>query len=127
MEVVKNEQFSKIYEVDCFRKEFMKVVDEKNTTNPPFPRYQKWLIGALTQLEEYGKDAVKLQTFEYLSNTSPRIYSIRYAKSKKNPRVIYAYVGEDSILLLGAFLEHNKSDYERNIKVAQKRLLQLME
>ncbi|HHU72180.1 MAG TPA: hypothetical protein GXZ21_09130 [Clostridiales bacterium] len=122
MDIVKNSMFSKIYEVDCFQKEFKKMTKEKLAIKPPYPRYQKWLIASLTILEEYGKDAINLENFEQLESVKPSIYSIRYPKSKLNPRVLYVYLENGDILLLTAFKEERKSDYTRNIKMVKKRL-----
>lgn len=122
MDIVKNNMFSQIYEVDCFQKEFKEMSDEKFVFEPPYPRYQKWLIGKLRVLEEFKEEAIKLRDFEYLEGTSPKLYSIRYPKSKLNPRVIYAYLDEGEILLLTAFKEKNSSDYDRHIKLAQRRI-----
>lgn len=125
MKLVKNALFDNVYEVDCFEKEFRKTTDERLKPQEPYGRYQRWLIRSLARLEEMGREALNLQEFECLSDTSPKIYSIRYANSKKNPRVLYAYFEKDTIILLGAFQENNDSDYERNIKIAQKRWKEL--
>ena len=117
--------FSKIYEVECFQKEFNKMTKEKLAIKPPYPRYQKWLISSLTILEEHGKNAINLENFEQLENVKPNIYSIRYPKSKLNPRVLYVYLDEGNILLLTAFKEERKSDYTRNVKMVKKRLKSL--
>ncbi|MDD6570839.1 MAG: type II toxin-antitoxin system RelE/ParE family toxin [Thermoflexaceae bacterium] len=98
---------------------------EKFSVTPPFPRYQKWLIVSLEKLEEYGEEAIKLNNFEQLTNINPKLYSIRYPKSKLNPRVLYIYLDEGGILLLAAFKEKSKKDYTRNIELAQKRLKML--
>lgn len=78
LEILKNGMFSKVYEMDCFQKEF--------------------------------------------KNIKPNLYSIRYPKSKLNPRVLYIYLDEGEVLLLAAFKEKSKSDYARNIKLALNRL-----
>lgn len=125
MDIVQNDMFSNVYEVDCFRKEFLSMTKEKFSVTPPFPRYQKWLIVSLEKLEEYGEEAIKLNNFEQLTNINPKLYSIRYPKSKLNPRVLYIYLDEGGILLLAAFKEKSKKDYTRNIELAQKRLKML--
>lgn len=114
--------FSKVYEVDCFQKEFKNVTKEKIVESPPYPRYQKWLIGALAILEESGRKALVLEKFEQLENVTPDLFSIRYPKSKLNIRVIYVYLEDDDILLLDVFRETSKSDYARHIKLAKNRL-----
>lgn len=122
MEILRNTMFSKIYEVDCFQKEFKELAKEKLSLSPPFPRYQRWLISSLMNLEEYGMEALKLKNFEKLESVKPNLYSIRYPQSRLNPRVLYVYLAEGEILLLAAFKEKNESDYNRNIKLAKQRL-----
>lgn len=95
---------------------------EKLSIDPPFPRYQKWLIGSLKVLEEYGEEAVRLKNFEQLENVTPKLFSIRYPNSVLNPRVLYTYLEDGEILLLAAFKEKSKKDYNRNIKLALNRL-----
>lgn len=125
MQLVRNRIFPKVYEVDSFQKEFMSIIDEKFVWSPPFPRYQRWLIGSLRILESLGKEAIKYKNFEQLDNTNPKLYSIRYPKSKLNPRVLFVYWEPDKIILLAAFKEKRKSDYARNIKLAKERIKQL--
>lgn len=122
MNIVRNAMFSKVYEVDCFQKEFHSMTKEKFSFTPPFPRYQKWLIRSLEILEEYGEEAIRLQNFEQLENVTPKLFSIRYSNSKLNPRVLYIYLEEGKILLLAAFKEKSKKDYTRNVKLALNRL-----
>lgn len=117
--------FSKVYEVDCFQKEFHDMANEKLVLTPPFPRYQHWLIKSLTILEEYGSSAIKFKNFEKLEDIEPKLYSIRYPKSKLNPRVLFYCINNDEILLLVAFKEKSKSDYVKNTKLAISRLKNL--
>lgn len=125
MDIVQNSMFSNVYEVDCFQKEFRSMTKEKLSIDPPFPRYQKWLIGSLKVLEEYGEEAVRLKNFEQLENVTPKLFSIRYPNSVLNPRVLYTYLEDGEILLLAAFKEKSKKDYNRNIKLALNRLRML--
>lgn len=122
MKVLKNGLFSKVYEVDCFQKEFLSVTKEKKIKEPPYPRYQKWLIGALEVLEEQGRKALQLEKYEQLEVEGQGICSIRYPKSELNLRVLYVYLEDDDILLLAVFKEKSKSDYIRNIRLAAQRL-----
>lgn len=117
MEIEKLEGFEKIYQVDCFKKEFEQVTSETKTNG----RYHKWIRKKLSILESLGTNALKLEEFEKLSDTSPNLYSIRYPHSKKNPRVIYIYVEQGMVYLLHAFKEKNDSDYKNAINIAQKR------
>lgn len=122
MKVVKNALFSKVYEVDCFQKEFLNATKETTAEAPPYPRYQKWLIGALEVLQELGRKALQLEKYEHLEMDGWDICSIRYPKSKLNLRVLYIYTEDDDILLLAVFKEKSKNDYTRNIRLAIQRL-----
>lgn len=118
---MKNERFKHIYEVDVFQKEFKKITGETKNDQ----RYHKWLYRQLKRLEDLGMKALMLDGFEPLSNTDPRLYSIRYNKSPLNPRVIYIYANGNEIYLLAAFKESSKksnSDYNRAIEIAHERL-----
>lgn len=117
LNIEKVEEFNNIYQFDCFPKEFEKAVSEKKVTG----RYHKWLRNRLEILDKFGKEALKLEQFEKLSNTHPDLYSIRYPHSKKNPRVIYIYLEGKNIYLLHAFLEKDANDYNHAIKSAEKR------
>ncbi|MBQ7809698.1 MAG: type II toxin-antitoxin system RelE/ParE family toxin [Clostridia bacterium] len=117
MNIERVDGYEKICQVECFEKEFKKTTSEKNNNC----RYHKWLRTQLYVLEAQGKEALKLEGFEHLNNTNPNLYSIRYPRSKKNPRVIYIYVDDNMVYLLHAFRETKKSDYDMAIKTAQKR------
>lgn len=126
MDRVKNERFKNIYEVDVFNKEFKKITGETKNDQ----RYHKWLYRQLKILEDLGMKALMLDSFEPLSNTDPKLYSIRYNKSPLNPRVIYIYANGDEIYLLAAFKESSKksnSDYNKAIEIAHERLKYLSE
>lgn len=123
---IKTEGFENVYEVDVFKKEFRKITGETKSDQ----RYHKWLKRQLTRLEDLGMKALMLDGFEPLSNTDPRLYSIRYNKSPLNPRVIYIYANGEEIYLLAAFKESSKksnSDYNNAIKIAHERLKYLSE
>lgn len=122
MQIVKNNLFSNIYEVDCFKKEFIKMTKEKWSVSPPFPRYQKWLIRRLEVLDKQGINALQLEGFEKLEDDKCEIYAIRYPHSKLNARVIYIYCDGGLILLLAAFKEKSSGDYKRGIHLAKKGL-----
>ena len=118
MDLIKTEGFDNVYEVKPFQKEFEKTVKKDK-------RYYKWLREKLAILEKLGMEALKLESFEPLPFTDPRLYSIRYPKSPINPRVIYIYANGKEVYLLTAFKESSKnsnSDYEAAIKVAEERL-----
>ena len=123
MELIKTEGFENIYQVDQFEKEFKKIA-KKGT------RYYEWLFAKLSVLEKMGMEALKLESFEPLPSTNPKLYSIRYPHSPLNPRVIYIYANGNEIHLLTAFKENSKktnSDYESAIKIAHERLKYLEE
>ena len=126
LERIKTEGFKHVYEVDVFKKEFKKITGETKNDQ----RYHKWLKRQLLRLEDLGMKALVLDGFEPLSDTNPRLYSIRYNKSPLNPRVIYIYANGDEIYLLTAFKESSKksnSDYNRAVKIAHERLKYLSE
>lgn len=125
MDIVKLDSFSHIYTVDCFEKEFKKATKETITSNPPYPKFQKILIGKLEVLDREGKDAIIYKAFEKLSQSDPPLYSIRFLKNEKNLRVLYTFADNDNIILLTVFQEKSSSDYERNQKLAQKRWKEL--
>ena len=120
--IYKFENFEHIYGVDRFEKEFAKMANEKMKGSPPYSRFQKWLIGRLTILDRMGRDAIRLEGFEKLESENPALFSIRYPHSKLNPRVIYACVSDDDIILLTAFKEENaRADYRKAIRLAKSR------
>lgn len=117
LEIEKVDGYKKIYQVEGFQKEFEKTVSEIK----PNGRYHKWLRKQLFSLEDHGYDALKFENFEPLSDTNPKLYAIRYPRSKKNPRVIYIYVDDCDVYLLHAFKETKTSDYNQAVKTAEKR------
>ena len=118
LELIKTEGFKNIYEVEQFEKEFRKIAKKDK-------RYYDWLFAKLAVLEEKGMEALKLESFEPLPHTNPKLYSIRYPQSPLNPRAIYVYANGNEIYLLTAFKESSKksnSDYDSAIKTAHDRL-----
>ncbi len=112
------ENFDNIYDSEQFEKDFEKIVKGNRE------RYHNWLRSKLKMLDKMGMKVLELDAFEPLSNTDPKLYSIRYNKSPVNPRVIYIYAKDNKIYLLTAFKEgskKNSSDYREAIKVAQDR------
>lgn len=102
--------------------EFDEVVNETKATG----RYHSWLRRKLNVLDAVGY-LISDRDFEPL-NTNPRLYAIRYPKSPKNPRVIFAYINNGKVCLLHTFKESSKqsgSDYRSAIKVATNRLKSL--
>ena len=122
MNVYKLDKFEHIYAVDCFEKEFSKMTSERLVDEPPYPRFQKWLISKLNVLDKMGKNAIALEGFEDLGLYDPKLFSIRFPHSKLNPRVIYACFMDTEIILLTAFKEENaKGDYLKAMRKASKR------
>ena len=117
MDLLQVAGYKKIYQIEGFEKEFEKSVSETKPTG----RYHKWLRKQLNSLEEYGYNALKFENFEPLSDTNPKLYAIRYPRSKKNPRIIYIYVDDCEVYLLHAFKESKTSDYNQAVKTAEKR------
>lgn len=110
----KFEDYNNIYAVEGFQEEFEKTLKEKNTDG----RYHKWLRRKLAVLEESGYGGLMDRDFEKLEDTDPKLYAIRYPNSKKNPRVVYAYVDYGEVILLHTFQEKSKKDYQSAITIA---------
>lgn len=120
MDLQKLTCFNRIYQVDCFQKEFSDAVNEIWKQKKPYERYQKKLLQDLSVLDDQGEKAINLPQFERLSQTKYRMYSIRHPETKKNVRVIYV-IEDGIVVLLTTFLEKNDSDYSNAIKRANKR------
>lgn len=114
------EGINNTYAISNVKKEFKKAVDESWKEIPPWKRYQKKLIGDLAVLEQELERAIDLPQFEKLDGVD-RLYSIRHSETRKNVRIIYI-IYEGAVILLTAFLEKNDNDYQRAIRVANKRL-----
>lgn len=108
----KFEKLKNIYYVESFIDNFNNVTSEKLGV-PPDGRYEKWLRRSLFTLDNLGVKANGLQTFEKLKNCE--FYSMRYPKSKINPRIIYYIIG-NAIILLYVFKEKSSADYDRAIE-----------
>ena len=114
----KFEDYTNIYAVEGFQEEFEETLNEKDTNG----RYHKWLRRKLAVLEESGYGGLTDRDFEKLEDTDPKLYAIRYPKSKKNPRVVYAYVDYGEVVLLHTFQEKSKNDYQSAIRIATNRV-----
>ena len=126
LQILKLDGFNRIYAVEGFAEEFDKVVSEKKNDG----RYHNWLRRKLFVLDDSGYVALSDRDFEPLENSDPKMYAIRYPKSPKNPRVIYAYVDNGEVYLLHTFKETSKktgSDYRSAIKIAENRLKSIKE
>lgn len=114
----KTSGYDNIYEVDCFQQEFEDVLKEKNNNG----RYHKWLRRELSILDELGRRSLQFRDFEYIENTNPKLYAIRYPKSINNPRVIFIFKEGNMVILLNTFKESSKNKYESAITIAENRL-----
>lgn len=123
LNIEKLNNYTNIYQVDCFNKEFENALSETKVNG----RYHKWLRRQLNVLDSFGKDALKMEQFEKLTDINPNLYSIRHPHSKKNERVIYIYLENDKVFLIYPFLEQNDSDYHNAISVAKKRVKFILE
>ena len=110
-----------IYALSVVRKEFIKAVNEKWKTNPPWQRYQKKLMQDLAVLDIEKERAIDFPQYEKLRDED-NLYSIRHPKTKKNVRVLYTIADGSIVILLVAFLEKNDGDYDNAISVAKRRL-----
>lgn len=109
-----------IFAFDGFLDEFSKKV-LGSKPDQYSKRYVKWLQQGLAILDTHPiYETLKMSRFEKLTNTDG-LYSMRYPNTPRNPRVLYFYVKENSIILLGSFLEKNSSDYNNAIRTAQDR------
>jgi len=123
LEIQKLADFNRIFQADCFpdevNKMFKKSIGEKK-------RYIKWLYTWLSVLDCEGMNALNLEQFEHLKDTSnPNLYAIRHPHSKINERYLYIYADEESSILLTAFKEKNTSDYQSAIKRAKRIIAEL--
>lgn len=122
MEILKTRGFSNIYEVDAFRKEFERMFGKSKSE---YTRYIDWLEKKLHILDDIRGWATDCNGFEKLVDCGEPLYSIRYSRSKKNPRVIYCLI-RDKAVLLTAFLEKSTSDYKAGCDRAINRLRKLL-
>lgn len=122
MELVKLEDYNNIYAVDPFEDEYKSMFGKSNAE---YKNCLKKLRTNLRILEQVRlQQALTYQQFEKVEGED--LYSIRYV-SKSNPRVIFAYIVEGHIILLAAFKEKKKSDYQIAINRAKDRLKELEE
>ena len=121
MRLFKLDTYNKIYAVEGFTEEFDETLNETAVDG----RYHRWLRRKLNVLDASGFRVLSDRDFEPLEDTDPKLYAIRYPKSPKNPRVVYAYVDDGVVYLLHTFKETSKktgSDYRSAIIIATNRL-----
>lgn len=129
MKLKQVEKYNHIYQVDCFWKEFLKTINFIEPENPERLKRLienndciQWYYDRLTILDTHGKACAKRPKFEYLETKDGyALYSIRNTSSQLNPRIIFIFDGDDTVILLYPFLEKNASDYEQAKAVALRR------
>lgn len=120
MEIIKFKGYNNIYAVDSFYSEYQSLFGKSKGS---YDKYLKKLRFNLSILDKELKKAIQYQQFEQLENSN--LYSIRHV-SVLNPRVVYAYIDNDGkVILLSAFKEKSKADYDRGMSQAKQRLKQL--
>lgn len=118
LEIQKLNGYEDIYALDLFLEDFQNTVLGRSSSESK--RYAAWLQRKLDDLTLYRERAIQLRDFEKVEGHT-MLYSIRYPRSKKNPRIIYFFVHERKPVLLLAFLEKKSSDYEKKIPAALQR------
>ncbi len=119
MELERISPYSSIYQVDCFWKEFLSCIRFKEPKNPQRLKHLikrnaciQWYYGRLDELDTYGKECAHRPKFEYLETKDGYpLYSIRSKGIPGNPRIIFTFNDDNSIILLYPFLETNDSAY----------------
>lgn len=86
-----------------------------------YKRYLKWLRSQLVILDEMGKFAIDMVHIKQLHDPDEKMYEIRSNRSKSNPRVIFTYL-DDKSLLLTAVLEKDSSDVDISCDKEKNRL-----
>ena len=120
MELIKLEEFKRIYYVDGFFKEFRKLFKKDTQT---YENYIVKLNEHLTILDE-PESSLALPRFEPLKNEK-NLYSLRFV-TKMNIRVLFSIEANGAIvLLLTSFKEKSASDYKPAINHAKKIIKEL--
>ena len=118
MNIQKLAGFNRIYQAECFPDEVDKIFGKSTGEKA---RYIKWLYTWLHILDYEGMNALNLEQFEHLKNTSnPCLYAIRHPHSKINERYLFVFADEESSILLTAFKEKSTDDYQSAIKRAER-------
>jgi len=125
LKIQKIDGFSRIYQAECFPNEFLTMMGKNKGEQA---RYLRWLYTWLAVLDREGMRALDLSQFEYLRETdNPRLFAIRHPHSQINERYIYIYEAGESAILLTAFMEKSKRDYDFAITRAKNILKELEE
>ena len=116
MNLVRFENFSKIFAVEDFSEEYIKLLKKSGS----YETYMKKLKFNLNILENSKSIEVALlhKNIEKL-NDVPNLYSIQNIRGL-NPRTLFCYALDDDIyILLNSFLEKSSSDYKKGIEKAK--------
>ncbi len=125
MGIIKFRDFKNISFLSRFEKEW-KDLFIKDKANQE--RYDSWLDNKLNMLDI---DPIAVsnsghKNFEDVTNSKPKIYSI-HERSRKNPRVLYYLLTDkNEVILLTAFIENNKSDYNIATRRAEQRAIKII-
>lgn len=118
MEVVHLDDFNRIKCLDVFEDELNKLFSK---SIPEKKNYLKFLYAELHKIVNRRETIQREEPINYKDIT---LYSIR-KRAQKNTRVLYFYMKDDNIILLTAFDEKNKSDYDNANERAYRRLKNL--
>lgn len=127
MDLVKFRGWNNIYAVERFEKEFEKLTKE-NVSKNPLGRYNNWLHNRCEKLDSDSGNAVDGKCIEDLhvevkeNGDTFSLYSVRYSRSKLNPRVIFTFMNGKTVILLCCFAEKSSNDYDKAINLCKKRL-----
>lgn len=118
MEIVHFDEFNRITYLDVFEDElnklYSKSIQEKT-------KYLKFLFAELHKIDNRNETINREEPINY---KGINLFSIR-KRFKKNTRVLYFYMKDDNIILLTAFDEKNKSDYDNAKERSYRRLKKL--
>lgn len=118
MDVVHLDDFNRIKCLDVFEDELNKLFSK---SIPEKKKYLKFLYAELHKIDNRKETIQREEPINYKDIT---LYSIR-KRAQKNTRVLYFYMKDDNIILLTAFDEKNKSDYDNANERAYRRLKNL--
>lgn len=118
MEVVHLDDFNRIKCLDVFYDELNKLFSK---SIPEKKKYLKFLYAELHKIDNRKETIQREEPINYKDIT---LYSIR-KRAQKNTRVLYFYMENDNIILLTAFDEKNKADYDNANERAYRRLKNL--
>lgn len=121
MELNKINGFSHIYEVDVLETEFKKLF---NKSKKDYEKCHDKLLSSLSFLD-HAKTPPMNEPFEPIryrsKNKDITFYRIKIKTNTNNIRVLYFWCDSEHIVLLAAFKEKAKSDYEENKALAYRR------